>query len=180
MKNISSFKDLVDKYDYFLFDQWGVLHNGQKKFKKAEECLNLLIDRNKKVVLISNSSLPSKISISNLKRIGISESLYSYCVTSGQIALDNLKKDIYKKFGNKCFPLRLSKEKIKYFNLHIEKNASKANFGMIADIEAGLSVLDFAGLLDNLIKNNLPLLCSNPDYLVNHDNKLSFLSQLEL
>ena len=173
MKNISSFKDLVDKYDYFLFDQWGVLHNGQKKFGKAEECLKLLKVKKKKVVLISNSSLPSKFSISNLRRIGISESLYSYCVTSGQIALDNLKKDIYKKFGNKCFPLRLSKEKIKYFNLHIEKNASKANFGMIADIEAGLSILDFAGLLDNLMKNNLPLLCSNPDYLVDHDNKLS-------
>ncbi|GIR65502.1 MAG: hypothetical protein CM15mP70_06090 [Pelagibacteraceae bacterium] len=47
MKNISSFKDLVDKYDYFLFDQWGVLHNGQKKFGKAEECLKLLKERNK-------------------------------------------------------------------------------------------------------------------------------------
>ena len=73
MKNISSFKDLVDKYDYFLFDQWGVLHNGQKKFEKAEECLKFLKVKNKKVVLISNSSLPSKFSISNLKRIGISE-----------------------------------------------------------------------------------------------------------
>jgi len=72
LKNIPSFKDLVDKYDYFLFDQWGVLHNGKKKFKKAEECLKLLKERNKKVVLISNSSLPSKFSISNLKRIGIS------------------------------------------------------------------------------------------------------------
>jgi len=77
LKNISSFKDLVDKYDYFLFDQWGVLHNGQKKFEKAEECLELLKVKNKKVVLISNSSLPSKFSISNLRRIGISESLYS-------------------------------------------------------------------------------------------------------
>ena len=172
MKNISSFKDLVDKYDYFLFDQWGVLHNGKKKFEKAEDCLNLLKERNKKVVLISNSSRPSKFSISNLKRIGISESLYSYCITSGQIALDNLKKDIYKKYGNKCFPIRLSREKIKYYNLNIEKNASKANFGMIADIEAGLSVLDFVNLLDNLIKNNLPLLCSNPDYLVDDRNKL--------
>ena len=173
MKNIPSFKDLVDKYDYFLFDQWGVLHNGQKKFKKAEECLKLLKERNKKVVLISNSSLPSKFSISNLKRIGISESLYSYCITSGQIALDNLKKDIYKKYGNKCFPIRLPREKIKYFNLDIDKNASKANFGMIADIDKGLSILDFANLLDILMKNNLPLLCSNPDYLVDDGDKLS-------
>ena len=36
MKNLSSFKELVGNYDYFLFDQWGVLHNGHQKFKKAE------------------------------------------------------------------------------------------------------------------------------------------------
>ena len=71
MKNISSFKDLVDDYEYFLFDQWGVLHNGHKKFEKAEKCLEFLKERSKKVVLISNSSLPSNFSISNLKRIGI-------------------------------------------------------------------------------------------------------------
>ena len=173
MKNTLSFKDLVDSYDYFLFDQWGVLHNGHQKFEKAEKCLEFLKERNKQVVLISNSSLPSKHSISNLKRIGISESLYNYCITSGQIALDNLEKDIYKKYGKKCFPLRLPKEKIKYFNLDIEENASKANFGMIADIEKGLSIIDFADLLENLIRNSLPLLCSNPDYLVDDDNRLS-------
>jgi hypothetical protein len=43
----------------------------------------------------------------------------------------------------------LPKEKIKYFNLDIEENASKANFGMIADIEKGLSIIDFADLLEN-------------------------------
>ena len=50
---------------------------------------------------------------------------------------------------------------------------TKANFGMIADIEKGLSILDFADLLDSLMKNNLPLLCSNPDYLVDDDDRLS-------
>ena len=68
------------------FAQWS------QKIEKAEKCLEFLKERSKKVVLISNSSLPSKFSISNLKRIGISESLYTYCITSGQIALDNLKK----------------------------------------------------------------------------------------
>ena len=151
MKNLLSFKELVDNYDYFLFDQWGVLHNGHQKFKKAEQCLEFLKERNKIVVLISNSSLPSKFSMSNLKRIGISESLYTYCITSGQIALDNLKKDIYKKYGNKCFSLRLPKEKIEYFNLDIEEKPSKANFAMIADIDKSLSILDFADLLDSLM-----------------------------
>ena len=42
MKKISSFKNVINNYDYFLFDQWGVLHNGYKKFLEAEKCLEFL------------------------------------------------------------------------------------------------------------------------------------------
>lgn len=173
MKNLSSFRDIVDYYDCFLFDQWGVLHDGIKKFKKAENCLRFLKSKNKKIVLISNSSMPTDFSISNLNKMDISETLYDYCITSGQIALNKMDKDIYRKYGNKCFPIRIPEEKINYFNLNIEKNPSKANFGMIADVERGLSIIDFAPYLNDLIKNKLPLLCSNPDYLVNDGEKLS-------
>ena len=76
-------------------------------------------------MLISNSSLPSKFSISNLKRIGISESLYSYCITSGQIALDNLKKIYIKNMEINVFLFAFPREKIKYFNLDIEKMLPK-------------------------------------------------------
>ena len=46
MKNISSFKSLVKNYDFFLFYQLGVLHNGHKKFPQAEECLIYLKKKN--------------------------------------------------------------------------------------------------------------------------------------
>jgi HAD superfamily hydrolase (TIGR01459 family) len=44
---------------------------------------------------------------------------------------------------------------------------------MIADLESGLTILDFATTLDKLLKNNIPLLCSNPDFLVYDNKKLS-------
>ena len=75
MKNILSFKSLINNYEFFLFDQWGVLHNGHKKFTKAEKCLKYLKEKNKKIILISNSSMPTLNSISNLKKIGFSEKL---------------------------------------------------------------------------------------------------------
>jgi len=173
LKNILSFKPLIKDYDFFLFDQWGVLHNGHKKFPQAENCLKILKDKNKKVVLISNSSMPTSYSINNLKKIGISENLYDYCITSGQIALNSIKKDIYSKYGINCFPLKLSKNKIKIFNLKCTKNIQKANFAMIADLDAGLTILDFAKNLDLMLKHNIPLLCSNPDFLVDDNNQLS-------
>ena len=173
MKNISSFKNVVRKYDYFLFDQWGVLHNGHKKFIEAEKCLEYHKLKNKKIILISNSASPTIQSEANLKRLGFSEKLFDYCITSGQIALNNIKKDIYKKFGRKCYPLELSKQKIKYFNLDCTKKVESANFAMIADLKDGLSILDFAEHLDKIMKYKLPLLCANPDYLVHNKNTLS-------
>ena len=170
MRIIKSFKSLINKYDFFLFDQWGVLHNGHKKFDKAKECLKILKSNKKKIILISNSSNPSSYSISNLEKLGFEKELYDYCVTSGQIAFNNIDNDIYEKYGKICYPLKLSKEKIKIFNLKCTKDVKKANFAMIADLENNLSILDFAKQLDSLKKEELPLLCSNPDYLV-FDNK---------
>jgi ribonucleotide monophosphatase NagD (HAD superfamily) len=99
----------------------GVLHNGHKKFDHAEKCLIRLRELKKKIILISNSSRPTKFSISNLTKIGFKKNLYDYCITSGQIALNNIKKDIYNNYGSKCYPIKLSSEKIKYFNLKISK-----------------------------------------------------------
>lgn len=170
MKNLKSFKSLIEKYEYFLFDQWGVLHNGHHKFKEAENCLSLLKEHKKKVILISNSSMPIKNSVSNLTRLGFNENLYDYCITSGQITLNNLDKDIYSKFGNVCYPLKLSDEKIKIFKLKFTTNLKKANFVLIADLEKNLSILDFAELLDQMLDLGKPLVCANPDYMV-HDNE---------
>ena len=39
--------------------------------------------------------MPTTFSISNLSKIGFQKNLYDYCITSGQIALNNIKKDIY-------------------------------------------------------------------------------------
>ena len=65
----------------------------------AEECLSFLKKKDKCVILVSNSSRPTKFSINNLDKLGIDNNLYDYCITSGQIALNFLEKDIYNKYG---------------------------------------------------------------------------------
>ncbi|MBT6206965.1 MAG: TIGR01459 family HAD-type hydrolase, partial [Francisellaceae bacterium] len=72
--------------------QWGVLHNGHSKFEDAENCLRILKKNKKKIILISNSSRPTEDSISNLTKLGFDEYLYDYCITSGQIAINNIEK----------------------------------------------------------------------------------------
>ena len=48
---------------------------------------------------------------------------------------------------------------------------------MLADLENGLSILDFAKILDKMLELNLPLLCANPDYLVHDNDELSCVEE---
>jgi len=173
LKNLKTFTEIINLYDFFLFDQWGVLHNGHYKFSNAERCLEKLKELNKKIILISNSSRPIELSIKNLTKLGYKNYLYDYCITSGEIALNAINDDIYKIYGKKCYPLYVSEEKIKIFKLNCKSSIAKSDFAMIADIPNNLEILDFAEDLDLMMKYNLPLFCSNPDYLVFDNNKLS-------
>ena len=86
MISISSFKKVVNNYDYFLFDQWGVLHNGSSKFPMAEECLSFLKKKDKCVILVSNSSRPTKFSINNLLSHSKPNQIYSNKLSLNKIS----------------------------------------------------------------------------------------------
>ena len=64
-------QDIVDKYDAFLLDQWGVLHDGTKAYDGAVPCLNELLRRGKLIVLLSNSSKRLGNSMKKLDAMGI-------------------------------------------------------------------------------------------------------------
>ena len=42
MKFIKSFKDIIDKYDVFIIDQWGVMHDGIYGYKHAIKSIDYL------------------------------------------------------------------------------------------------------------------------------------------
>lgn len=76
---------VADRYDVFLVDQWGVLHDGRMPYAGAVDCLRRLVEAGKTVVLISNSGRRAA-SEERLHRLGISAACYSHLVTSGEIA----------------------------------------------------------------------------------------------
>ena len=80
MKNLKSFRSLIDKYDFFLFDQWGVLHNGHYKFKDAENCLKLLKKNGLKITVYDEKKL-KKLGMNTLLGVGQGSIRGSYLVT---------------------------------------------------------------------------------------------------
>ncbi len=53
--NIVSLSEVIDQYDLFIIDQWGVLHNGQTGYHYAIDCVENLATLQKKIIIISKN-----------------------------------------------------------------------------------------------------------------------------
>ena len=60
----------IDNYDYFILDQWGVMHDGVYGYSHAIKAIDLLIQENKKLMIISNSSKRKINTIDRLNNLG--------------------------------------------------------------------------------------------------------------
>ena len=95
MKRATSFvkfRDLIDLYDVFLLDQYGVLHNGgSEPLEGVIECLTQLIQHKKHICINSNSPRSSQETLQKLVHshglsiLGTSSSSLIHVVTSGEL-----------------------------------------------------------------------------------------------
>lgn len=84
MNNVlTSFNEIVDCYDVFLFDIWGVVHNGYKAYPNVVETLTFLKQQKKTVCFLSNSPKMGSEIHKDLAKFGVTEDLYAFAYTAG-------------------------------------------------------------------------------------------------
>ena len=83
MKKIKSIEEIINNYDNFIIDQWGVMHDGLFGYDHAFNSINILNSNNKNLFIISNSSKRSKSSIDRLPKLGFKKSSFINTVTVG-------------------------------------------------------------------------------------------------
>ena len=87
MKPIHGLREIVDRYDTFLMDMWGVLHDGTRPYDGVVEALQGLRAAQKRVVVLSNSSRRTASSIESLTHMGLDVATdIDAVVTSGEVA----------------------------------------------------------------------------------------------
>ena len=91
-KVIKGLNEVQSKYDAFLIDLWGVIHNGVQVYPGAISVLNNLNKLNKRFVLISNAPRPSKSVEKYLLNLKMNKIFLKNIFTSGEAALRSLKK----------------------------------------------------------------------------------------
>ncbi|MEH6453455.1 MAG: TIGR01459 family HAD-type hydrolase [Psychromonas sp.] len=160
---INDLNDIIDSYDTFILDQWGVLHNGGDAFPQAIEALKFLKAKNKKVVILSNSGKAGVFSYARLEDSGISRDLYLDVLTSGDHMRHNFNSGKFKHLGSNALHFSWDDDLTVLKDCGLsETNIEDASFVLCCGVERG-GVADYMDDLTLALQKKLELVVSNPD-----------------
>jgi len=93
-KNLDSkgLQSIADNYDLFYIDLWGVIHNGIKLHEGAIFTLKKLLEINKNFILLTNAPRPIQPVKEFLEKMGLEKKFRDKVFTSGEAALNFIKK----------------------------------------------------------------------------------------
>ena len=86
-------RSIADNYDLFYIDLWGVIHNGINLHQNAILVVQEILKLNKNTVLLTNAPRPNKIVRNFLEKMGMEKNIRDHVYTSGEAALNYLKKN---------------------------------------------------------------------------------------
>ena len=163
--DLNGLHSIADYYDLFYIDLWGVVHNGIKLHEQAIVVLEELLKKKKMIVLLTNAPRPNKTVQSVLEKMGMNKVLREHVFTSGEAALNYLKKSfLSKRFYHigppKDFDLFYSFEKDKCKNI-IDSEYLLCT-GLFDDHNKDLKF--YKDLLEKHIAKKM--ICTNPDLIV--------------
>ena len=163
-------KAIVENYDIFYIDLWGVIHNGINLHKKAIEALEEITKAKKRYVLLTNAPRPNKTVKLFLEKMGMNKEIREKVYSSGEASLSYLKKNL---LNSKFYHLGPTRD----FDLFLDFKKNKT-----VDIKES-SYLLCTGLFEKqgedlryykeLFKEhiNKKMICTNPDLIVDRGKK---------
>jgi len=88
---------IVDNYQLFYIDLWGVIHNGVTLHQEAVKTLKEISKKGKEYVLLTNAPRPNKVVKSFLEKMGLEREIIEHVFTSGEAALNYITKNFLDK-----------------------------------------------------------------------------------
>ena len=95
--DIEGLSSIADNYQLFYIDLWGVIHNGIKLHDEAVNALKEITKMNKNYVLLTNAPRPNSSVKNFLENMGLEKEIREHVFTSGEAALNYLKKNFLDK-----------------------------------------------------------------------------------
>lgn len=165
--------EIVDRYDNFIMDIWGVIHDGKDVLPCAKEFVSYLNSQGKFFCFLSNSPRPSEVVYKKFQELGVSPVEPSQVISSGEFFLNDIKSGkskIFKPTGPiYVYGENYHKELIEKFDLPRTNNLSEAvAFLFLAFTDTEEEHKQHEAFLREAMKHEVPMLCVNPDKIVMH------------
>lgn len=162
---------LFARYDVIFCDVWGVLHNGLRAYAAAGDALARFRAAGGTVILLSNSPARSSSLATLLDRVGVRRDAWDAAVTSGDLTRAHLTERGY----HRIFHIGSPGDTRVFAGLDIElvelERAAAvvctAPLDCVSDADACHQLL-----LARALALSLPLVCGNPDLVVEVDGEL--------
>ncbi len=160
---------IAANYDAFLFDLWGVIHNGVEVWPGALRTLKALKEEGKTVLMLSNAPRLGVDVEPVLEQMGVGRDMYQRVVASGDMVYRAFDQGDLR-LGNRCvfWGKEPDKSVVGGQGIDFVDSPDDADFilccGVNRDHEE--TVDDYRDQLLWAKQLGLPLVCGNPDYEV--------------
>lgn len=159
---------LVDRYEAFILDQWGVLHDGAAPYPGVLDVLARLKERRKAVVLLSNSGRRAGFSGERLRKMGFDTADFAGVVTSGEATWQLMHRrpgPPWDRLGHRCVLLTHLGDRgvVQGLDMEVVERAEDADFIFASGMEPTQTVESLRPLAEAGVARGLPVVCSNPD-----------------
>jgi HAD superfamily hydrolase (TIGR01459 family) len=169
---IENLSDVSAQYDVVFCDLWGCLHNGREVFPAAVKALQAYRAQGGIVALVTNAPRPAHSVAAQLERLGAPRDCYDVIATSGDSAQTAMAAGL---FGRKVYHLGPA-DKDAHFFVHADGSPVDVERVPLGEAEGivctGLvddtkeTPDDYRAIILEGVNRGLPLLCANPDIVV--------------
>ena len=168
--DIEGLSSIADNYQLFYIDLWGVIHNGINLHDEAVNALKQITKMNKNYVLLTNAPRPNSSVKNFLENMGLEREIREHVFTSGEAALNYLKKNFLdKKFFHVGPPRDF--DLFKDFEKNKSNDINKSDYILCTGLfdENNKDLIFYKNLFDKHLKKKM--ICTNPDLIVDRGNK---------
>jgi len=170
---LSSITELSAPCDAWIVDIWGVMHNGAHAYAAAGEACRRFRRDGGIVVLLSNAPRPFRAVVHQLSALGVDPESYDGGLTSGDVT-----RGLLEAWSGRSL-LHIGPERDKGLFEGLSASLTSPDHAE-AIVCSGLwddtreTPASYGALFDALAARRLPMLCANPDLVVERGNKLVY------
>lgn len=166
-------RDLVYDTEVLISDIWGVVHNGVTAFPEACDALRQFRSQGGTVVMLTNSPRPTPAVREQLRGLRVPDDCYDDIVTSGDLS----RHYIAAHPGQPLYQIGPDRDGPTFHGLDVNfAPLEKADYIVCTGLfdDQTETPEDYREILLAALRRKLPMICANPDLIVEHGHKMIY------